>query len=628
MFCVLQATAQSYYPGGLGNSNLILWLNANKASSITMNGSNQVSTWADLSGNGFNFTQATTANEPVYGASANPSGRPGVSFTATSSQYLSIASLPATLSFTSGISAFAQVSYGPTHAGWGWQRIFDFGNGTANNNFMMGRYGNSAKNYYEGWKSGSGDQTYTTTSPIVNNSENLYEAIQQGGTAGTLTTVNQYLAGTAQAASGAAGSSQTWLPGSVARTSNYIGRSNWAADEYFNGTMSEILLYNTAVNTTQQVILENYLAAEWNQTVATSIYTPPTATTYTTNLVGIGYSGVDYFTADVAGSTDGLGFSSGTSGSDFLKNTGYIAAAHNGQANTVIAHATVHGYTSGSAMSKWNRSWYLQTTGGKSTGNVTISFNFSDYNSGLTAPSPANTYALLYNATDGTFATGTNQIITSTSTVSGSTVSFKTVASNLAAGYYTLLYSASPITLPVTLSSFTATAQGATAQLDWTTEQQTGFSRFDIQRAGDDGQFSTIGTVAAAANTNTEVRYTYTDANPLAGKNYYRLAMVDVDGKVAYSTIRALSFDAGGDAGITLTVYPNPVVDNLHLSLTHVSGKNAIRLLNSQGQVMRVVTATSPATVDMPVSNLGRGIYFVEVQSSDGNHFVREVLKQ
>jgi hypothetical protein len=72
LLLAFQASAQSYYPGGLGNGNLFLWLNANKTTSITMNGSNQVSQWADLSGSGYNFTQAATANEPVYGAAANP----------------------------------------------------------------------------------------------------------------------------------------------------------------------------------------------------------------------------------------------------------------------------------------------------------------------------------------------------------------------------------------------------------------------------------------------------------------------------------------------------------------------------------------------------------------------------
>jgi|GEM_PF-3929525 len=363
-----------------------------------MNGSNQVAQWSDLSGSGNHFLQSTTANKPVYGATAAPNGMPALTFTSTSSQYLSLATLSSSLSFASGVSAFAQASYSATQTSQGWQGIFDFGNGTGSDNLMMGRYANTANNYYEGWKGTTGDQTYTTTSPIVNSSENTYEAIQQAGTAGTLTAVAHYLAGTAQTATGAAGSSQTWVPASIARTSNFLGRSNWAADNYLSGTLSEVLIYNTALNNTQRVILENYLAAEWNQTISSRKYTPPTSTTYATNLVGIGYSGTDYFATDLAGSTDGLGFSSGTTAADFLGTTGYLMAAHNAQSNTVITNASVPGIVSGSALSRWNRSWYLQPSAGNSPGAASVVFNFADYNS--SSPASANTYTLLYNATD------------------------------------------------------------------------------------------------------------------------------------------------------------------------------------------------------------------------------------
>ena len=624
-FGSLKLNAQSYYPGGLGNANLFLWLNANKTSSITQNGSNQVSIWADLSGNGYNFLQGAPANAPVYGAAASPTGKPALTFTSTSSQYLSLATLPATISFTGGISTFSVASYNAPQTAQGWQRIFDFGNGQGSDNFMTGRDAHTANTYFEGWKGGAGAQTYTgaPSAPITNGAENLFEVVQQPGAAGTMTAVAQYLAGTTQTVTGASGS-QTYIPAAIARTSNFIGRSNWAVDNYFSGTMSEILLYNTAVNTTQRVILENYEAAEWNQAISAGKFTPPTATTYTTNLVGIGYtSAADNFLTDIAGSTDGLGFSSGTTAADFLQNAGYVMAAHNGQANTIIANATVPGIFSASALSRWNRSWDVQKTGGTAAGAVTLNFNFSDYNG--TAPSGANTYTLLYNATDGTFATGTNQLVTTTSTaVAGNLVSFKLTATNLATGYYTVLYSASPITLPVVLNAFTVTKQGSHSLLTWSLSDQAGLSRFDIQRAGDGIHFSTIASEAAANNANAG-DYTFTDGQPLPGMNYYRLAMIDQDGTIAYSAIHTLSFETGGNPAVTVQVYPNPATDRLHLAFTNVPGTLNIRLLDTRGQVVRTVTATS-ASVDIPVSDLTKGIYFVDIAGTNGR-YIREFMK-
>jgi hypothetical protein len=57
-------TLPTWTPSALG-SDLALWLDADDASTITLNGSN-VSQWNDKSGNARNFTQSTAANQPAY----------------------------------------------------------------------------------------------------------------------------------------------------------------------------------------------------------------------------------------------------------------------------------------------------------------------------------------------------------------------------------------------------------------------------------------------------------------------------------------------------------------------------------------------------------------------------------
>jgi hypothetical protein len=622
-FCLRQSFAQSYYPGGLGNTNLLIWLNANKSSSITKNGSNQVSQWSDLSGNGYNFSQATTANEPVYGATAAPNGRPALTFTSTSSQYLALASLPSSISFAGGISTFTQVSYNASQTSWGWERIYDFGNGQASNNLTFGRKGSTANFYYEGFTGSTGDQTYTTSSPIVNGSSNIYEAVQQGAAPGNYTAVKHYLAGALQAGAGAAGSN-TWVPSSITRTKNYLGHSNWTADDYFSGTMSEILIYKTAFNTTQRVIMENYLSAEWNQTVSVSRYTPATTTTYGTNLVGVGYtSGTDYFLTNPAGSTDGFGFSSGTGASDFLNTVGYLMAAHNGQSNTTISNASIYNITSSSSISRWNRSWKLQKTAGNATGNVTINFNFSDYNG--TTPSSANTYGLLFNATDGTFASGFNDVVTtvSTPTVSGNIVSFVVNAANLANGYYTIIYSSTP--LPVQLTGFTATRQGSGTQVKWSVAQETNLiEHYEIQRGANAADISTIGRVTAIGNSSLPAQYSFSDSKPATGMNYYRLKMVDRDGTGTYSIVIPVNFPADGK--IAMSLYPNPVADRLHIIMTDAVSEISVLVFNTRGQVVRTVISAASDVVEVPVSDLSKGVYIVEVKAGT-TKYIEKILK-
>jgi hypothetical protein len=59
-------------------SNLALWLDASNAASVSLDGSNLVQQWSDLSGNGINATQTVSNNRPDYSQTLN--GRKVVSF--------------------------------------------------------------------------------------------------------------------------------------------------------------------------------------------------------------------------------------------------------------------------------------------------------------------------------------------------------------------------------------------------------------------------------------------------------------------------------------------------------------------------------------------------------------------
>jgi len=616
-------SAQHYYPGGLGNANLLVWLNAKKG--LTLDASNGVIQWTDQSGNAYNFVQALAANRAVYSATAGPNNKPGLSFNANNSEYLyTSANLPA-FALTAGVSSFAMANFSAPLTAQGWQRIYDFGNGQANNNFMMGRDAATQNLYYEGWKGGAGDQVYTSSSPIVNGTAAVFDYVQNAGATGALTAAQAWAAGTAQTMTGASGANITWVPASIVRSKNYIGHSNWAADEYFGGVMSEILIYNTQFNTTERVIAENYLSQAWGQAVSSSEYTAPAVNTYTTNLVGIGYtSATDNFLTDVAGSTDGLGFSSGSGATDFLNTAAYLVAAHNAQANTVIGNASIHSVLSANPITEWNRSWQVQKTGGNAAGQVTFNFNFNDYNG--TAPSAANTYALLYNATDGSFATGTNLLIPLLSTtVAGNIVSFVASISDISKGYYTIIYSSSAIILPIVLTDFEATPESGHSLLTWSVTTASNPAWFDVERSTDAVQYASIGSVSANADSSLRGEYSFTDDATGAGANYYRLKMTDLDGNSIYSEIRSVDFSTVPATSFPL--YPNPATDHLTINMTGVAGPVDLLIIDTRGAVVRSVSFSAAGVLTIPVRDLASGVYFVEVRYGS-ERFVRQLLKK
>lgn len=133
--------------------------------------------------------------------------------------------------------------------------------------------------------------------------------------------------------------------------------------------------------------------------------------------------------------------------------------------------------------------------------------------------------------------------------------------------------------LPVTLISFTAAKQNNKVQLNWKTENEINFSRFDVEKSSDAVSFNNLSTVASA---NRPVNnYTTIDASPVKGMNYYRLKMVDTDGAYKYSDIAKINFDGKS----TLTLWPNPASNQLIIweakqndvvIITDVTGKRVL----------------------------------------------------
>lgn len=138
--------------------------------------------------------------------------------------------------------------------------------------------------------------------------------------------------------------------------------------------------------------------------------------------------------------------------------------------------------------------------------------------------------------------------------------------------------------LPVALSSFDAVKENTVAILKWTTAQEQNNKGFEIQRSASaaftDSTKATIGFVSGVGNSQVPTSYRFTDNAPLAGRNYYRLKQVDLDGKVQYSEIKALDFGIFAKA----TVYPNPF--NNVLTVANVPDKTAFKIFNEQGQLV------------------------------------------
>ncbi len=61
----------------------------------------------------------------------------------------------------------------------------------------------------------------------------------------------------------AVGGGPVYVPPVATRASNYLGRSYWAGDGYFQGDIAEVILYDRALSAAEQDAVRAYLAEKY-----------------------------------------------------------------------------------------------------------------------------------------------------------------------------------------------------------------------------------------------------------------------------------------------------------------------------------------------------------------------------
>ncbi len=174
--------------------------------------------------------------------------------------------------------------------------------------------------------------------------------------------------------------------------------------------------------------------------------------------------------------------------------------------------------------------------------------------------------------------------------------------------------------LPVVLTGLKGAYSNGVAKLTWGTEQESNSSHFEIERSNDGNNFTMLGKVAAAGNSSKAVAYNFNDVKVNAGTNYYRLRMVDKDGRFEYSNIVALNVNIKGF--FVTSIYPSPFADKVSVS---ISSENAatgtVRLMDNTGKVLaRQNSQIRKGITTISLDNLGslaKGFYIIEVQSGE-----------
>lgn len=260
----------------------------------------------------------------------------------------------------------------------------------------------------------------------------------------------------------------------------------------------------------------------------------------------------------------------------------------------------------------------VRTSAIQSDGKILIGGEFTSYNT-----TAINRIARLNSdgSIDATFNTGTGANNTVWSTViqsdgkiiiGGMLTTYNSMTRNRVARII-----AAEVVVPLKLLSFSGVRTYNENVLNWETTNEINTKNFIVERAYLGTNFFEITNVLAKGNAANN--YRFIDNSAQSGVIYYRLKMVDVDGRFTYSNTIKLDVEKG----TLVQIFPNPVKDMLTVSVnSNLVNKYAV-LMNMQGTRLQIVNINSQ-TFTLDLSNYSSGVYLLNVEGVE----VKKIVKQ
>jgi PKD repeat protein len=178
--------------------------------------------------------------------------------------------------------------------------------------------------------------------------------------------------------------------------------------------------------------------------------------------------------------------------------------------------------------------------------------------------------------------------------------------------------------LPLELLNFTATKENKDAFLQWNTANEVNVSHFEIERSWNGTEFSSI--AKKAAQNGLRNTYALKDllsnlSNRPSNITYYRLKMVDKDGKYKYSNTEVLKWSDLQNSKLSIT--PNPF--NSYIQVNTLLKISRIQLIDNSGSVLASSASLNNGRFNVPP--VPTGTYYLRIYTAEGV-ITEKVVKQ
>ncbi len=181
--------------------------------------------------------------------------------------------------------------------------------------------------------------------------------------------------------------------------------------------------------------------------------------------------------------------------------------------------------------------------------------------------------------------------------------------------------------LPVELNSFTASVNGSSITLKWSTASEINNRGFELERKVNNSGFVKVGFVEGRGNTTEQTNYSFVDKNLSTGKYSYRIKQTDFDGSFEYFELKS---EVSVEAPQTFSLeqnYPNPFNPSTKIKYSipaNVNGQTSnviLKVYNVLGNEVATLVNENKQAGDYEItfdgSNLSSGVYLYKLESGN-----------
>jgi murein DD-endopeptidase MepM/ murein hydrolase activator NlpD len=178
--------------------------------------------------------------------------------------------------------------------------------------------------------------------------------------------------------------------------------------------------------------------------------------------------------------------------------------------------------------------------------------------------------------------------------------------------------------VPFNISNFEVAKSNLNAQINWRTISEINTNKFELERSLDNGTtFSKLAEIKAAGNSSIDKNYFFIDNNiglHVQKKNiFYRLKLIDLDGKFTYSTLKSIKFEESISA---FQIYPTPTRDLITIKSNIIAKNLNYTIFDQTGRsVLKGFLNSTSTSIDL--GQQARGIYFFQVNGESGKEIIK-----